>query len=252
MLLIINYIFGSSKNITQRKSTHFNDLKLNQHHSTYLQNAYNKYGKDNFEFEILFTCPKEDLIRLEQYHIDNYKPEYNILKIAGNSLGRKMSENQKQIISHVHKGKIISEDMRKHLRDSAINKKPIYQICPTTLNIISEFDSIAAAKKVMNFKGNQISGAVNGKIFTAGGYIWKSKNEYNQGFISNINLKQTKDIPVIQFTLDGQMIKEFNSIKEAYTSLNVKKSSGIGKVCRNEQLTAHGFIWKYKNIKDAN
>jgi len=44
---------GFSSEYSRRKSKHLTDLKLNRHHSTKLQNSWNKYGKDAFKFEIL-------------------------------------------------------------------------------------------------------------------------------------------------------------------------------------------------------
>jgi group I intron endonuclease len=46
-----------------------------------------KYGYNNFTLEILEFCDSSDTVSREQYYIDFCKPEYNILKIAGSSLG---------------------------------------------------------------------------------------------------------------------------------------------------------------------
>jgi group I intron endonuclease len=67
---------GSSKRLNYRIGQHKSDLRANRHINKYLQNAWNKYGEDNFEFEILEqTC---DIIEAEQKWIDLIKPEYNI------------------------------------------------------------------------------------------------------------------------------------------------------------------------------
>jgi hypothetical protein len=50
-----------------------------------------KHGYSNFKLEILEYCDKEHLIQREQYYIDVLKPEYNILKVAGSTLGFKHS-----------------------------------------------------------------------------------------------------------------------------------------------------------------
>lgn len=83
---------GSSIRLQGRKKRHFSELNCNIHHSQALQRAYNKYGKDNFDFLILEYCNSENLLEREQYYINNLKPEYNICKIAGNCLGVKQSE----------------------------------------------------------------------------------------------------------------------------------------------------------------
>lgn len=54
--------------------------------------------------------------------------------------------------------------------------------------------------------------------------------------------------PVIQFSLDGEFIKEYSSIKSACISIGVKQlNCSIGKCCKGTYKTGHGYIWKYKN-----
>jgi len=48
--------------------------------------------------DILEYCLFDEILKIEQYYIDNLKPSYNILKIAGSSLGLKYSEETKQIL----------------------------------------------------------------------------------------------------------------------------------------------------------
>lgn len=51
-----------------------------------------KYGYSNFKLEILEYCDLSDVIKREQYYINNLNPEYNILKLAGSSLRYKHDE----------------------------------------------------------------------------------------------------------------------------------------------------------------
>lgn len=44
---------GSALNHGKRKREHFYNLKNNKHPNKKLQNAYNKYGADCFEFKII-------------------------------------------------------------------------------------------------------------------------------------------------------------------------------------------------------
>lgn len=91
---------GSGVNLKRRKHEHFYHLRYNKHCNTILQNSVNKYGLNNFKFEILATCPKEYLLKLEQWFIDNLKPTFNIRKNAENNLGVKRTvvhrENSKK------------------------------------------------------------------------------------------------------------------------------------------------------------
>ena len=96
---------GSTINFKIREYNHFKQLKENKHANKNLQNAYNKYGENNFKFEILAKCPKEYLLKLEQWFLNTQKPQYNICPIAGNTLGRRFSEETKKKMSLVSKGR---------------------------------------------------------------------------------------------------------------------------------------------------
>ena len=52
--------------------------------------------------------------------------------------------------------------------------------------------------------------------------------------------------PVIQYTLDGQFVKEWESINEA--DRNGYNHGHIAACCRGERKTHKGFIWEYKKI----
>lgn len=47
---------GGTLDLVERKGQHFRQLKENRHHSISLQNAYNKYGREAFVFEIIEKC----------------------------------------------------------------------------------------------------------------------------------------------------------------------------------------------------
>lgn len=93
---------GSSINFKDRWYHHDNRLKSDKHHSVHLQNSWNKYGKDNFIFEILELVEnKNKLILREQYYLDLIKPwdieiGYNINKNARTRLGTKHTEESKE------------------------------------------------------------------------------------------------------------------------------------------------------------
>lgn len=78
---------GSSVNLNGRFRGHRNHLKGDTHGNRHLQRAWNKYGEDAFEFQVLFYCDPEMCITLEQRAMDILGPEYNIEPIAGSSLG---------------------------------------------------------------------------------------------------------------------------------------------------------------------
>lgn len=76
---------GSTKDFEKRRWTHFSRLKNNNHTNKHLQSAYNKYGADNFKFEIVEYVEEELLLNIEQSYIDDSEKEdiYNKTYIAG-------------------------------------------------------------------------------------------------------------------------------------------------------------------------
>lgn len=79
---------GSSGNIERRWREHILALCRGVHHSEYLQNSWNKYGKSSFEFSVIEIVPyAQRLIEREQHWIDATPNRLNICEIAGSTAG---------------------------------------------------------------------------------------------------------------------------------------------------------------------
>ena len=87
---------GSSTDVKYRLWRHQHELLENKHENKHLQNAWNKYGRQSFVFEIILYCEENQLIEREQEMIDYYQSAkgkgYNLCSIAGNCLGIKRSQ----------------------------------------------------------------------------------------------------------------------------------------------------------------
>lgn len=94
---------GSSKKLRSRKNSHFADLRKNSHHNQHLQNAWNKYGEDNFKFIILeeILSDLQLLRKAEQEWINFLQPAYNIASVITNV---KNYTNDRDM-SHILRGK---------------------------------------------------------------------------------------------------------------------------------------------------
>ena len=133
---------GSSINLSRRFSSYYSikSLKRKSKNSR-INRALLKYGYENFNLDILEYCNKENVISREQYYFDLLKPEYNILQVAGSSLGFKYSTRSKLIMSDLKKGKkhtqqtkdkislalkgrVHSEETRAKISLSMLNKTP--------------------------------------------------------------------------------------------------------------------------------
>lgn len=78
-----HFYVGSSINIKKRLDRHQNELEKGIHHSIYLQRAFDKYGKESFDFTVYKITETEDEAReLEQKILDTAKCLYNISKKA--------------------------------------------------------------------------------------------------------------------------------------------------------------------------
>lgn len=74
---------GSSSNYEKRVKSHLSCLKNNAHHCFYLQNAFNKYGLDNFAFSIIKTFnDKSEMLIYEESLLNDLSNKYNVSKKA--------------------------------------------------------------------------------------------------------------------------------------------------------------------------
>ena len=102
------YYIGKSKDIHKRILKHKSDLKLNHHHSSYLQNTYNKYGLEDLEFSVICECSYEDSAELEKEYIkkfDSFQNDFNMTEGGEwGAPGRKFSEETLKRMSENMKG----------------------------------------------------------------------------------------------------------------------------------------------------
>lgn len=172
------FYIGSTINLYCRYYNHLKDLIKNTHCNEYLQRSFNKYGNDSFTFEIIATCPKEYLLKLEQWFINNLKPNYNICKKAGNSLGYKHSEKtkSKMKLNRIKYFKLNKVSDETKFKQSQSRKKPVLKLDMFN-NIIEEYSSIKEANLAHNVKtmDGSISKVCKGKLKTRHGFRWKYK-----------------------------------------------------------------------------
>lgn len=92
---------GKTTNYINRVRHHVYCLKHNKHHSSHLQNSWNKYGEKAFVFGMIEEYPKDQLDKYEKYWIDyynSYNDGYNEAIPNGKNNGR--IYNKKAIETH--------------------------------------------------------------------------------------------------------------------------------------------------------
>ena len=134
---------GSSVDLSKRFLNYFSVFFLEREikkGNSAINQALFKYGYSNFSLGILEYCSVPDkIIEREQFYLNLLKPEYNILQIAGSSLGykhseetitklkgRKLSEEEKNKISERMKGNTYRTG-RKGRKLSEEEKNKIYE-----------------------------------------------------------------------------------------------------------------------------
>lgn len=113
---------GSANSFIKRFNEHKRDLRKNEHHNAKLQRAWNKHGAENFEFNKIIICSKENLLMYEQRAIDIYDTVnngYNILPTAGSTIGMIHSSETKLKMSESAKGRIISIEQREKIGNAS-------------------------------------------------------------------------------------------------------------------------------------
>jgi len=224
--MIVNLItrrvyIGSALRLGRRKVDHFKTLRAGTHHNSHLQRSFNKHGDDSFEFSVIEFCSVDSLIIREQHYIDLHGigSLYNIMPIAGSSLGRvataetrkKMSENRGRCYGDENNfyGKTHTVETRQKIRSAATGRqqtsqtvekrmkaieakygarsatrKAVLQVDTVTGEIIGEFDSAADAAIATGATSPRISQCCTGKKCKARGkeYVAKTAGGYGWKF----------------------------------------------------------------------
>ena len=121
------YVGKTGMNFGDRWDSHRALLRSNKHFNQYLQNAWNKYGEENFVFDILCECSVDELDELERAYIEKYRRDGRSYNIAdggegGAFLGKHLSEETKRKIGEKNRinmtGKKASAETKRKMSES--------------------------------------------------------------------------------------------------------------------------------------
>ena len=112
------YYVGSSIDLSGRIARHKRELNNRTHPNPKLLRAWEKYGEESFDFQILYYCDEDETIEVEQEFLDfgfNNHPNmlYNIAKnslapgtgLPSTKKGKKLSEETRRKMSLARMGK---------------------------------------------------------------------------------------------------------------------------------------------------
>ncbi len=130
---------GSSVNLGRRLRNYFHLTYITHpsRNSMVINKALLKYGYSKFKLEILEYCEAKDVAKREQYYMDYFNPEYNVLKSAYSSLGYKHTKEDLVKI-------------RKNLVKLNISKSLEVKVTNLETNVSQVFISLTDAAKSLN------------------------------------------------------------------------------------------------------
>lgn len=225
---------GSALTLNTRRNAHFSALRNNAHYNGKLQGSYIKHGHENFEFRIVARCPKEYLIKLEQWFIDSCAPEYNIARVAGSTLGRIATEITRDKIRARALGRKHSEES-KRLRIEKQQRK-IYQYNLDGI-YIGEFASILDAANKIGVGSGTIGLAARRGSGTGGGYQWRF---YLTHKLPAAVINQQK--PVIAYDANKNQVGIYKNISAAKREL---KANNVTACLHGNLKTSGGYSFSY-------
>jgi group I intron endonuclease len=228
---------GSSKDIYDRVyGDHYRTLINNSHYNKYLQSAFNK-DKDSFIFVLLEVVENQNrLIEKEQFWMDSFKsyyPEngYNLAPTAGSMLGFRHSDKTKEKISNFQKGRNHSEETKKKRSESLKGEKCFWYGKTLSQEHIHKIQNSRGEFKQTEEGRKKISEALKTRV--------RKKESYDK-------IADKLSITILQYSKNGDFIKEWKSIAEAAKSLNISRGN-IGSVLHGKRNSSGGFKWKFKS-----
>ena len=183
-----------------------------------LHNAIRKYGKENFQINVIEIMDGFDYDQLKERevywikHYDSYNREkgYNLTLGGDGTFGRFHSEETKDKIRQKAIGRKVSNAAKQKMSESQKNVKRNY----------SELAKLSNKKRWSNI-------------------------EYRK----RASINNHKNKKVLQYTLNLEFIKEYINVADAGRSIT-KPPQNIASCARGRLKTAYGFIWKYKEDKE--
>lgn len=229
---------GQSINVKARWKDHEHSLNRKDSRCTLLQRAWNKYGEENFSFEILELCPEDMLDSVEIKYINLYDSHNNGYNIEpGGNKNKHLSEETKKKIGDANRGKKRTDEERRKMSEARAGEKNA---------MFGRRHTKAAKNKMSKAKKGKpghprsaetrkaISQANKGKLISD--ETRKKLSESHKGKIpSNKILK-----PVYCVELN----KIFDTPSDAAKELSIN-SGNIMSCCKGDRKTCGGYHWEY-------
>ena len=242
------WYIGSCLDMKDRFQRHRYYLRRGNHHSQKLQRAYNLYGEQAFEVQILrFLNEEDDRFSLEEAYIKDFNSVLN-----GYNILDKCKEVNHFILSEKSKNNFM-----KHINSL---KKKIICIDRFTGEIVKEFNSITEASKYYNTSTSNISRVCSGSLNYIKDivFIYKEdfdetkdytrKHHYKDAKFSEthrrkMGISNPRSKIVYKYDLNYNLIETYYSRSEAERQNNFKKEF----LRHRMNVSIGNFIFSHEN-----
>lgn len=256
---------GQSVDIEERWRHHKGELRNNSHSNKHLQKAWNKDGEDNFKFTIVCECDESQLNTVEEYYIFElmtYEDEIGYNLNYGGGSGRpteatkkKMAAAQKGAKAHLY-GTHLPEETKKKISEALKGENNyLYgkHLPEETKKKISEAKKGIKGKPCSEETKRKIGEANKGKVRSeevrkkmGEARRGKTLSEEHRRKISESlgkGFKNPASIPVVQITLERELVNVYGSASEA--GRNGFNQKHVTSCCRGKRKTHGGYKWMY-------
>jgi group I intron endonuclease len=231
---------GSAYVLYKRFKEHRWALIKKRHHNIQLSRFVEKYNINVLCFELIEYVEISMLEEREQYHINKNKMILfnESLDVKSWNRNKKLTEEHKQNISKSLKQHKQTPEHRLNINKSLKGKAGKYI---RTEELKSKMSNIISSNEE---RKSNISKALKGRKVD-----WVSHSEETKIKIGEKNKKNNLK-PILQFDLEGNFIKEWNSIIEAAIFINPHNTKSIrcaiSDCLREKTKKSNGYKWKYK------
>lgn len=250
-------------------------------HKYPLYRALKKYGLENFSYELIEECKKEELDDKEIYWIAYYHtyindPQCNGYNLTMGGAGNRQitQEEIDNFIELWEQGLSVGEiailtertnhpiikylklycssynieegDKRGRVLGGIKHRKAIIQY-DFLGRKEKEYESIKQAERELGYKANSIIQCLKLRQKGCNKKYFIYKDEDQEEYLKQlINMSNNTFKPVIQLDLEGNIINCFPTSKDAFQQTGVPSAS-ISACCNGRAKTGHGYKWEYLN-----
>lgn len=130
---------------------------------------------------------------------------------------------------------------------SKLLSKPLSAYRYPSKEFVGSYQNARVASEEFGISTNGINKCCNGKVFVIKGLIFLYNTVSDVDNTLNERIEKCGKKQVMQFTLDGEYIKTFDSITDAAIHLRLTDWTNITRCCKGERKKAYNYIWKYVN-----